>query len=261
MARLRSTGRYDVGVRTYRRSFIGLLPGPIIVCSGYYTERHRSVCGINLQLSFAFWGVTSRPICDSLRRMNANRDALPDDIAALKEALTVERAKGSEVAAELVERGESPAERCFTIREALGTRMVRPRSIDGRTLQLTRRRVSPESSTGRQSEPFPYSSQRRYRSNKCRPCSIDDSYVANPTERRRHFRRGTRGCHALRRREHYSASGTRIAEIRKRSCRDQVRRRATGRGLPRRLAHGPRSPDHLSRAITVILIKGYSRER
>lgn len=33
--------------------------------------------------------------------MNANRDAAPDDIAALKEALTVERAKGLEIAAEL----------------------------------------------------------------------------------------------------------------------------------------------------------------
>ncbi|MET4328696.1 hypothetical protein ABIB80_004531 [Bradyrhizobium sp. i1.15.2] len=33
--------------------------------------------------------------------MNANHDAVPDDIAALKEALTVERAKGLEIAAEL----------------------------------------------------------------------------------------------------------------------------------------------------------------
>ena len=33
--------------------------------------------------------------------MNADRDAAPDDIAALKEALAVERAKGLEIAAEL----------------------------------------------------------------------------------------------------------------------------------------------------------------
>ncbi|PDT63937.1 hypothetical protein CO683_41500 [Bradyrhizobium ottawaense] len=33
--------------------------------------------------------------------MDADRDAVPDDVAALKEALAVERAKGLEVAAEL----------------------------------------------------------------------------------------------------------------------------------------------------------------
>ncbi len=33
--------------------------------------------------------------------MDANRDAVPDDVAALKEVLAVERAKGFEVAAEL----------------------------------------------------------------------------------------------------------------------------------------------------------------
>ena len=33
--------------------------------------------------------------------MNADRDAAPDDVAALKEALAAERAKGLEVAAEL----------------------------------------------------------------------------------------------------------------------------------------------------------------
>src|SRR5262249_15974688 len=49
----------------------------------------------------AFWGVRSRPICDSLRRMDADRDAVPDDVVALKEALAVERAKGLEIAAEL----------------------------------------------------------------------------------------------------------------------------------------------------------------
>ena len=54
----------------------------------------------NLQL-LAFWGVTTRSICDSLRCMDADRDAVPDDIAALKEALAVERAKALEVVAEL----------------------------------------------------------------------------------------------------------------------------------------------------------------
>lgn len=48
-----------------------------------------------------FWGVPSHPICDSLRRMDADRDAVPDDVAALKEALAIERAKGLEIAAEL----------------------------------------------------------------------------------------------------------------------------------------------------------------
>jgi len=33
--------------------------------------------------------------------MDADRDAAPDDVAALKEALAVERAKGLEIAAEL----------------------------------------------------------------------------------------------------------------------------------------------------------------
>lgn len=33
--------------------------------------------------------------------MDAERDAIPDDVAALKAALAVERAKGLEVAAEL----------------------------------------------------------------------------------------------------------------------------------------------------------------
>jgi transposase len=33
--------------------------------------------------------------------MDADRDAVPDDIAALKKALAVERAKGLEIAAEL----------------------------------------------------------------------------------------------------------------------------------------------------------------
>lgn len=46
---------------------------------------------MNLQLSVAFWGVTSRPICGSLYRMNANRDAVPGDIAALNEALIAQQ--------------------------------------------------------------------------------------------------------------------------------------------------------------------------
>ena len=49
----------------------------------------------------AFWGVTTHPICDSLLRMDADGGAIPDDIAALKEALAIERAKALEVAAEL----------------------------------------------------------------------------------------------------------------------------------------------------------------
>lgn len=54
----------------------------------------------NLQL-LAFWGVTTRSICDSVRCMAADRDAVPDDIAALKEALAVERERALEVVAEL----------------------------------------------------------------------------------------------------------------------------------------------------------------
>ncbi|VIO80564.1 hypothetical protein CI1B_84490 [Bradyrhizobium ivorense] len=60
----------------------------------------RGLIQENLQL-LAFWGVPWRPICDSLRRMNADRDVAPDDIAALKRALAVERAKELEIAAEL----------------------------------------------------------------------------------------------------------------------------------------------------------------
>jgi hypothetical protein len=36
--------------------------------------------------------------------MDADRDAVPDDVGALKEALAVERAKGLEIAAELAVR-------------------------------------------------------------------------------------------------------------------------------------------------------------
>lgn len=47
-------------------------------------------------------------ICDSLRLMDAELDAVPDDIADLKKALAVERAKGLEVAAELAVAGTKP---------------------------------------------------------------------------------------------------------------------------------------------------------
>lgn len=57
-------------------------------------------CAKKLRL-LPFWGVPSRPIRDSLRHMDADRDAVPDDVAALKEALAVERAKGLKIAAEL----------------------------------------------------------------------------------------------------------------------------------------------------------------
>ena len=40
-------------------------------------------------------------ICDSLRRMGVDRDAIPDDVADLKEALAVARAKALQIAAEL----------------------------------------------------------------------------------------------------------------------------------------------------------------
>jgi hypothetical protein len=44
--------------------------------------------------------------------MDAERDAVPDDVAALKQALAVERAKGLEIAAELaVAPGESVGRR------------------------------------------------------------------------------------------------------------------------------------------------------
>ena len=50
---------------------------------------------------FAFWGVPTHSICDSLRRMGVDRDAIPDDVADLKEALAVARAKALQIAAEL----------------------------------------------------------------------------------------------------------------------------------------------------------------
>ena len=46
-------------------------------------------------------GAPNRCIYDSIFVMNAARDAVPDDIAALKEVLAIERAKGLEIAAEL----------------------------------------------------------------------------------------------------------------------------------------------------------------
>src|SRR5215813_6476045 len=55
---------------------------------------------INLRIP-AFWGITPDPICDSLRRMDADRQAIRDEVATLKEALAVERAKALEIAAEL----------------------------------------------------------------------------------------------------------------------------------------------------------------
>jgi transposase len=39
--------------------------------------------------------------CDFMRRMDADRAAMPDDIVALKEVLAAERAKALEIAAEL----------------------------------------------------------------------------------------------------------------------------------------------------------------
>src|SRR3569832_771163 len=57
--------------------------------------------GLSKSAALAFWGVTTHPICDSLHRMDADRNAGPDDIAAQKEALAVERAKALEIAAEL----------------------------------------------------------------------------------------------------------------------------------------------------------------
>src|SRR5271169_6287458 len=46
-------------------------------------------------------GAPNRCIYDSIFVMDATRDAVPDDIAALKEVLAIERAKGLEIAAEL----------------------------------------------------------------------------------------------------------------------------------------------------------------
>ena len=58
--------------------------------------------GLNEELAAAcILGRHNAPICDSLLRMDAAPEALPDDVAALKAALIVERAKALEVAAEL----------------------------------------------------------------------------------------------------------------------------------------------------------------
>ncbi|NEU99557.1 hypothetical protein FNJ47_27940 [Bradyrhizobium sp. UFLA 03-164] len=45
----------------------------------------------------ALWGVTTRSICDLLRRMDEDREAIPDDIAALMEALAIEPVKAFEI--------------------------------------------------------------------------------------------------------------------------------------------------------------------
>src|SRR5215813_13300085 len=44
----------------------------------------------------SLWGITTQPICDSLRRMDADREAIPDEVAALRETLALERAKAAE---------------------------------------------------------------------------------------------------------------------------------------------------------------------
>src|SRR6201997_2483163 len=49
----------------------------------------------------AYWGIPTHPICDSLLRMDADRDAIPNDIVALKQALAVERANALAITAEL----------------------------------------------------------------------------------------------------------------------------------------------------------------
>ena len=49
----------------------------------------------------AFCVITSGANCDSLRRMEADRAAMPEDVTALKEALAAERSKGLEIAAKL----------------------------------------------------------------------------------------------------------------------------------------------------------------
>src|ERR1700758_3534136 len=52
--------------------------------------------------------------------MNADRDATPDDVAALKEALAVERAKGLEIAAELaVARAKASEDEALIARQKL----------------------------------------------------------------------------------------------------------------------------------------------
>ncbi len=67
--------------------------------------RTRVTCSSTIPaLATTFWAATTQPICDSLLRMDADRDAVPDDTAALKEALATERAKAFEIAAELARR-------------------------------------------------------------------------------------------------------------------------------------------------------------
>jgi yecA family protein len=66
-----------------------------------WNDSTTSAGSANKSAVFAFGGVTTHSICDSLRRLDADREAVPDEIAALKEALSIERAKGLEIAAEL----------------------------------------------------------------------------------------------------------------------------------------------------------------
>src|SRR6185312_15895659 len=65
------------------------------------TWRPKSAGSAKKVAAAGIWGIPTHPIYDSLLRMDADREAIPDDIAALKEALAVERAKASEVEAEL----------------------------------------------------------------------------------------------------------------------------------------------------------------
>ena len=74
---------------------------------------------------FAFWGVPTHPICDSLRRMDVDRDAIPDDVADLKEALAVERAKALQIAAELaVARAKASEDEALIAQQKLQDRQA-----------------------------------------------------------------------------------------------------------------------------------------
>ncbi|MET4340417.1 hypothetical protein ABIB68_008312, partial [Bradyrhizobium sp. F1.2.2] len=82
------------------------------------TRRARAHVSIRRPSSYAYNPIAS--ICDSLRLMDAARDAVPDDIAALKEALAVERAKGLEIAAELaVARAIASEDEALTAQQKL----------------------------------------------------------------------------------------------------------------------------------------------
>ena len=83
-----------------------------------------------------FWGIPTHPICDSLLCMDADREAIPNDIVALKEALAVERANALEITAELaIARAKASEDAALIAQQKLRiTKLERQRDVPMETI-------------------------------------------------------------------------------------------------------------------------------